>query len=60
MMKNCALQKAYGLEKGLRLTDLYMICDNQKTISTRKLFYMVSAIHEDDKKVAALLRKLAT
>lgn len=55
---NC-IKKAAGLAMGYRLDELHDICDNQKTISTRKLRQIADRLHEEMKLDAIFLREIS-
>lgn len=53
------IAKAAALENGRRLSCLYNICENQKTISTKRLLTIFEKMHDDNKQDAIHLRCLA-
>lgn len=57
--KKQAILKAAALARGDRLNRLYAICENQKTISTKKLQQLLDDLLNDMKLDAIFLRELS-
>lgn len=57
--RRATIQKAASLVRGDRLSELYRICDEQKTISTRKLSRIVDQLAKSDRLDALHFKALA-
>ena len=53
------ITKAASRARGDRLAPLYRLCENQKTVSTRKLEQLIDKLHDSDKQDAIHLKHLA-
>lgn len=53
------IAKAAALASGTRLSELYSMCENQETVSTKKLLTIVEKMHDDSKLDAIHFRALA-
>ena len=53
------IKKAASRARGDRLRKLYDICENQKTISTRRLLFLVNELASSDRQDAIHFRDLA-
>lgn len=54
-----SIYKAAALARGDGLSVLYSLCENQKTISTKKVLEHIERTHEFMKECASLMRKLS-
>ena len=53
------IAKAASRARGDRLGKLYKLCAQQKTVSTRKLWWLIEELHDSDRLDAIHFRKLA-
>lgn len=53
------IKKAGSLVRGERYIELRIICDSQKTVSTRKLARIVEELEQSDRREAKQLKALA-
>lgn len=57
--KRNAIAKSAALARGLRLEELYTICEEQKTVSTKRLLAIVEKLHDDMRLDAIFLKELS-